>query len=67
MPFSSGDATRFKRDVNSDGQKERWARIANSVLKRTGDEGRAIRAANANSKSSSNKSVSRRLKKVGHP
>lgn len=40
MPWTAEDAERAKR-------QRMWAEIANSVLADTGDEGRAIREANA--------------------
>lgn len=40
MPWTAEDAERAKR-------QRMWAEIANSVLAETGDEGRAIREANA--------------------
>ena len=45
MPWTSGDADRFKKGL-SESQKGRWAAVANSVLEQSGDEGKAIRAAN---------------------
>lgn len=50
MPWSSGDATRFKKDI-SPGSKDRWAAIANSILKQGGDEGKAVRVANLKTRS----------------
>jgi hypothetical protein len=47
MPWSSKDATRFTRKAKSGKAKRQFAKVANSVLSRTGDEGLAIRAANA--------------------
>lgn len=45
MPWSSGDAKRFKRGLGR-GSSEKWASIANSVLAKSGDESKAIRIAN---------------------
>lgn len=47
MPWSSKDATRHTKKAKSAKQKRQFAHVANSILKRTGDEGRAIRGANA--------------------
>lgn len=70
MPFSPGDALRHKKNLSSSGAQERWASIANSILKETGDEGKAIRIANSKSQGSSpisRDTVSRRLNRLGHP
>lgn len=45
MPFSAKDSVKHKKDVPK-GSQEKWAAIANSVLKSTGDEAKAIRIAN---------------------
>jgi hypothetical protein len=45
MPWTTEDAERQKAD--SAKRQRMWAEIANSVLAETGDEGRAIREANA--------------------
>ncbi len=47
MPWSSTDAERHTHKATSSELKELWAKIANETLDRTGDEGRAIREANA--------------------
>ena len=44
MPWTAEDA---ERHTNSAKRQRMWAEIANSVLAETGDEGRAIREANA--------------------
>ena len=46
MPWSTGDVDSHKKGLSAD-QKELWVKVANEVLDRTGDEGRAIREANA--------------------
>lgn len=46
MPWTSSDADRHKKGLTPLQQK-RWAAIANDVLKSSGDEGKAIRIANA--------------------
>jgi len=46
MPWSAGDATKHHKGAT--GKKGKlWARVANQVLSKTGNEGRAIREANA--------------------
>ncbi len=47
MPWSASDAKRHTKKATSRGLQEEWASIANGVLADTGDEGRAIRIANA--------------------
>jgi uncharacterized protein YdaT len=49
MPWKPADADRHKKGLDHT-QRKRWAAIANSVLKETGDEGRAIRIANSKAK-----------------
>lgn len=48
MPWNPGDASRFKKNV---ADPERWARIANAILREEGDEGKAIRIANLRTRS----------------
>lgn len=47
MPWSANDAERHTHKATTRELKELWAEIANDCLERTGDEGRAIREANA--------------------
>lgn len=47
MPWTPDDAPSHTKKATSETAKRRWAEIANQVLERTGDEGRAIREANA--------------------
>lgn len=47
MPWTSKDAERHTHKATTNALKELWAKIANEALKRTGDEGRAVREANA--------------------
>lgn len=47
MPWGPGDATRHTKKARSGKAKRQFAHVANSILQRTGDEGRAIRGANA--------------------
>jgi len=47
MPWVSKDASRHTKKAKSPTAKRQWRHVANSVLKSTGDEGRAIREANA--------------------
>lgn len=47
MPWTPNDAERHTHKAATPTLKELWARIANESLERTGDEGRAIREANA--------------------
>ena len=47
MPWNPEDADRHTKKANDPKRQRMWAEIANSVLSDTGDEGRAIREANA--------------------
>ena len=47
MPWTPDDAERHTHKATTQALKELWAKIANDALARTGDEGRAIREANA--------------------
>jgi hypothetical protein len=47
MPWTPNDAERHTHKATTPTLKELWARVANESLERTGDEGRAIREANA--------------------
>jgi hypothetical protein len=47
MPWSANDAERHTHKATTSELKKLWAEVANECLERTGDEGRAIREANA--------------------
>ena len=47
MPWNDKDATRHTHKAKSPKRKRQWRHVANSILERTGDEGRAVRGANA--------------------
>jgi hypothetical protein len=47
MPWTANDAERHTHKAATSALKELWAKVANECLERTGDEGRAIREANA--------------------
>lgn len=47
MPWTPNDAERHTHKATTPELKELWAKVANEALERTGDEGRAIREANA--------------------
>lgn len=47
MPWTPDEAERHTHKATTQELKELWAKIANETLARTGDEGRAIREANA--------------------
>ena len=47
MPWTAADASRYTKKANTAKIKKRWAQVANSVLEKTGDEGKAIREANS--------------------
>jgi len=45
MPWSPADAQRHDKAADTPATQRQWADVANSVLKRTGNEGQAIREA----------------------
>lgn len=48
MPWTSSDGPRrHTKRANSPAKRKKWAAVANAVLKSSGDEGKAIRIANA--------------------
>jgi hypothetical protein len=48
MPWTPDDGPqRHTRKANTPRKRRQWATVANDVLAKTGDEGRAVRAANA--------------------
>jgi hypothetical protein len=47
MPWQPKDAPRHDKAADTPKLQRQWSDIADGVLKRTGDEGRAIREANA--------------------
>jgi len=47
MPWTAKDASRKTKKAKSPKAKRQWSAVANSVLKRTGDDALAIREANA--------------------
>lgn len=47
MPWNADDAARHTKKANTPKKSKQWKAVANSVLARDGDEGSAIRQANA--------------------
>jgi hypothetical protein len=47
MPWTANDAQRHTHKASTPALQELWAKVANEALERLGDEGRAIREANA--------------------
>ena len=47
MPWKSSDAKRHTKKASSPKLKGLWQHVANQVLEATGNEGRAVREANA--------------------
>jgi hypothetical protein len=47
MPWTPSDAQRHTKKAVSPVAQRQWADVANSVLQRTANEGRAVRSANA--------------------
>ncbi len=61
MPWKARDAKRHTRKAKSPKRKRQWQKVANSVLQRTGDEGRAVRSANAAVKKAQKKTHRKRV------
>ena len=57
MPWDKRGAARHTKKADTPAKKGQWAKVANKVLRQTGDEGRAVRTANA--------AVAKRRKKKG--
>jgi hypothetical protein len=47
VPWTANDAERHTHKATTSELQELWAKVANEALERTGDEGRAVREANA--------------------
>jgi hypothetical protein len=47
MPWTPNDAEGHTHKATTPELQELWAKVANEALERTGDEGRAVREANA--------------------
>lgn len=47
MPWTMESASKHTKKAGSAATKRQWAKTANAVLAKTGDEGRAVRIANA--------------------
>ena len=47
MPWSKTDAGRHTKKAKSPSAKKQWSKVANKVLADSGDEGKAVRIANA--------------------
>lgn len=56
MPWTAKDASRFTKKARTPKSKRAFAHASNSVLRETGDEGRAVRAGNAAAATSARKS-----------
>ena len=47
MPYKPKDAIKHTKKATTPKKKRQFSKVANSVLKKSGDEGKAIRIANA--------------------
>lgn len=47
MPWDSRDALRHTKKADTKEKQSAWSKIANAVLRKTGDEASAVRIANA--------------------
>lgn len=47
MPWTPKSAKKHTKKAATPKKKRQWSKVANKVLKETGDEGKAVRIANA--------------------
>ena len=47
MPWTASQAHAKTHKASTKAKRKKWVRVANSILKQSGDEGKAIRIANA--------------------
>lgn len=47
MPWKPSDAKKKNKKADTPAEKKQWAAVANKVLKSTGDDAKAIKAANS--------------------
>jgi uncharacterized protein YdaT len=47
MPWRASDAPRSTRKARTPAKRSKWAKVANSVLRASGSDAKAIRIANA--------------------
>lgn len=55
MPWVVQDAIKKDKKANTSAKKKQWAAVANSVMKKTGDDAKAIKTANSVIKKSKKK------------
>ena len=46
MPWTAKSAKKHSKKANTPKKKRQWSKVANAVLKKTGNEGLAVRIAN---------------------
>lgn len=54
MPWKPKDASKKTKKADTSAKKKRWSATANAVLQKTGNEGQAVRIANAAIKKAEN-------------
>ena len=47
MPWNPTDANRHTKKADTKATAKQWSAVANAVLEKSGDEGKAVRIANA--------------------
>lgn len=50
MPWTPKEASKHTKKADTAKEKKQWSKVANKVLKSTGDDAKAIRIANASVK-----------------
>ncbi len=63
MPWEPSSAHEHDKKANTPKKKKEWSAVANSVLKKTGDDAKAVRIANGVIKKSSKKKPKLDMKK----
>lgn len=66
MPWEPSSASEFTKKANTPKRKRQWAKVADKVLKDSGDEAKAIKIANAAVKKSKKPKVSLRKGYASH-
>ena len=62
MPWKMSDASRHTKAAKTPAKEKQWSTVANKVLQTSGDEGKAVRIANAAVKKRGGKSKGKSTK-----
>lgn len=64
MPWKPGDAAQHTKAADTPAKRARWAKLANACLEHHGDEGRAIKIANAAMDTDAKRAANAKLRKI---